>query len=677
MTDGPISNFEVTDCDLMGRRGILKVNGRKVETPELMPVVNPNKMGRADSIEPKELMDRFRFKMIITNSYIIRRSEDLRDRIVSEGLHRSLSFDGVIMTDSGTFQSYMYGGGKDEVEVGPLEIIEFQNSIGSDIGTILDRFTVPDSDHDDAENDLTITMERARDSLKASKNMEVAVPVQGGRHLDLRQTSGRLVKEAGVSYAPIGGVVPIMESYDYPLLVDVIASAKKGLGPAIPSHLFGAGHPMILPLAVAMGCDLFDSASYIKFATDGRYMTRTRTHHLRELETFPCSCPVCSKYGPPDLLSMPADERTGNLARHNLSVLRNVLDDIRNSISEGTLWEMVERSAMSNPQMYAAVRRMRDHTSLIEEQAPRSTRRFMCSSSLSLARPEFQRHEEKIGVMMRGDGKPLILDDWKRNYSRMVSDLMGNPPVGMDPYVNSPIGPFPYELNDMYPLGQAIFPPVEGLDEGLREHMEKMWERMDLGDGIVWHGREIPEDLPRRIGVVEGNRRRIIQLIRYQFSNDLGIDPVVALFGAVDDPGDRMDLVVSRKTGKVRNIRVVEDGERKHLLSLRAEDGQFSIKIEGARRLHSSIVFPWLRVVVDNETGEYNAKGLNVFNKFIKDADRSIRPGDDVLVVNEDDDLLAVGKAQAGWQFLIDSRSGIGVKVREGVNTSGNGKDNS
>ena len=43
------------------------------------------------------------------------------------------------MTDSGTFQSYVYG----DIEVEPEEIIEFQKSIGVDIATMLDVFGKP------------------------------------------------------------------------------------------------------------------------------------------------------------------------------------------------------------------------------------------------------------------------------------------------------------------------------------------------------------------------------------------------------------------------------------------------------------------------------------------------------------------------------------------------------
>jgi len=77
-----------------------------------------------------------------------------------------------------------------------------------------------------------------------------------------------------------------------------VRAAKRGLDPDAPVHLFGAGHPMMLALAVAAGCDLFDSAAYALMARDGRYLTVSGTEHLEDMEYFPCSCPVCASTRP-------------------------------------------------------------------------------------------------------------------------------------------------------------------------------------------------------------------------------------------------------------------------------------------------------------------------------------------------------------------------------------------
>ena len=59
----------------------------------------------------------------------------------------------------------------------------------------------------------------------------------------------------------------------------------------------------------------------------------------------------------------------------------------------------------------------------------------------------------------------------------------------------------------------------------------------------------------------------------------------------------------------------------------------------------------------------FNRKGYNVFFKFILDRDPEIIAGNEVLVVDKDDDLLACGKSvSSGWE-MRNYRKGIAVKV--------------
>ncbi|MGA1847836.1 MAG: tRNA guanosine(15) transglycosylase TgtA [Thermoplasmatota archaeon] len=662
--------FEVRETDLAGRSGTYTVNGRKVETPELMPVVNPNKAAAGATIPPRELKEVFGFDIIITNSYIIRKSPDLVERCTREGVHGFLDYDGIIMTDSGTFQSYIYGGkGGKEVKVDPLEIISFQREIGSDIGTILDKFTVPERDHDGARRDLETTLQRAKDSLDLGLEMEIAVPVQGGSHLDLRKLSGRAVRDLGVGYAPIGGVVPIMESYDYGLLVDVIANSKEGLGPAVPVHLFGAGHPMILPLAAALGCDLFDSASYAKFAADDRYMTRHRTYHLKEMQELPCSCPVCSLRDPKTLLEMPKPERADLLSRHNLWVIRSVLNEVRNSIKEGTLWEFVERSASYNPSLYSAVRRLKEHGELLERSSPRSTRRFTCNTGLSLARPEFQRYRNVLetGIDLPGEKAPVMLTDWNRAHSIPVLEVMWN---GLDPgrtsLVKTPLGPVPYDMIDMYPLSQSLFPDPGCLDPELVEWMEEnmgLLELLKRDDLILWDGRGQAPIEPSRGRGNDLLVRKVSSILRAQLGRVGGkwADELM-----VPDT-ELLEIKCSRRTGKIRNVLERDGGTELHLLSMRAEDGLFNLRWEAARRLHAGSAGIVHRVRVEEGTGEFNAKGYNVFCRFVLEADPRIRAGDDVLIVGPEDELHAVGRAAVSSEMMVQGKNGIAVKVRDGA----------
>jgi 7-cyano-7-deazaguanine tRNA-ribosyltransferase len=76
---------------------------------------------------------------------------------------------------------------------------------------------------------------------------------------------------------------------------------------------------------------------------------------------------------------------------------------------------------------------------------------------------------------------------------------------------------------------------------------------------------------------------------------------------------------------------------------------------------------PALRVFVETETAEFNRAGKNVFAKFVVDADPDLRPMDEVLVVDREDRLAAVGQALLNPEEMVDFDRGLAVKVREGL----------
>ncbi|MGD2072198.1 MAG: tRNA guanosine(15) transglycosylase TgtA, partial [Candidatus Thorarchaeota archaeon] len=265
-----MDHFEIKTKDMLGRIGKLRTNHGTVITPLLMPVIHP---GKAE-IKPKELLD-FGFQMIITNSYIISSKEKFRSIAVEKGVHNLLDFQGPIMTDSGTFQMYTHGLADDEID--PLAIVRFQQEIGSDIGTILDVFSDPNVKKSRVESDVDTSLERAKLSLPEKKGMLLAGTVQGGTYIDLREKSAKALSQMEFEVHPVGGTVPLMEQYRYADVVRVVLSAKRYLPPNRPVHLFGCGHPTFFAQAALLGCDLFDSASYAKFAAANRMMLPSGT----------------------------------------------------------------------------------------------------------------------------------------------------------------------------------------------------------------------------------------------------------------------------------------------------------------------------------------------------------------------------------------------------------------
>ena len=129
--------FESLSSDIAGRSGKLTVGKKTVKTPALLPVINPH----LQLVTPKELQA-MGVEALITNAYIFSQSKQFRERALSEGLHRVLDFDGVIMTDSGSFQLSVYG----QVSITNTETLSFQRDIRSDIWVPLDIPTSPASD---------------------------------------------------------------------------------------------------------------------------------------------------------------------------------------------------------------------------------------------------------------------------------------------------------------------------------------------------------------------------------------------------------------------------------------------------------------------------------------------------------------------------------------------------
>ena len=147
-------------------------------------------------------------------------------------------------------------------------------------------------------------------------------------------------------------------------------------------------------------------------------------------------------------------------------------------------------------------------------------------------------------------------------------------------------------------------------------------------------------------------RRRLLTLADYQFGRGAGR----ALFGDGE--------VTVRRTSTGRPQQVLADGAR--LVSY-GTDGRFTLGIAGGRRLHAALDPPAYRVVVGDESEPFLRDGANAFAKFVRDVDPAVRPGDEVLVVHERGDLLAVGRAELPGGAMREFGTGMAVKIREGI----------
>ncbi|MFC7072489.1 tRNA guanosine(15) transglycosylase TgtA [Halovenus rubra] len=427
-------NFEVRKYDGAGRLGKLTVprSGVTVETPALLPVVNPH----VQTISPAQLESEFGAEILITNSYIIYGSDQLREPAVEEGLHEMLDFSGAIMTDSGSFQLAEYG----DIDVTTEEILQFQHTIGSDIGTPVDIPTPPDVPREQAKSEWETTRDRLSTAESVDTDeMLVTAPVQGSTYPELRERAAREAAETSLDLFPLGAVVPLMNEYRYDDLVEVVAASKRGLPESTPVHLFGAGHPMMFALAAALGCDLFDSAAYALYARDDRYLTVRGTRHLEDLEYFPCECAVCSAHTPTEVEQMDEDDRHRLLAEHNLAVSFGEIRRVKQAIQAGTLFELVETRVRGHPTLVDGYRTLLDYAEQLGTTDPITKDSFFYLSADSARRPEVNRYHDRLE---RLDVPEHLLITTGQHSDRYDESWRLVPPFG----------PVPRSLSDVYPL---------------------------------------------------------------------------------------------------------------------------------------------------------------------------------------------------------------------------------
>jgi len=86
-------SFEVTSKDLLGRIGTIDTKSGKIETPHLLPVVNP----LTQPISPEDILKIFRCNAIITNAYLVKKN--LANEALANGIHRVLDYDSIVVTE--------------------------------------------------------------------------------------------------------------------------------------------------------------------------------------------------------------------------------------------------------------------------------------------------------------------------------------------------------------------------------------------------------------------------------------------------------------------------------------------------------------------------------------------------------------------------------------------------
>ncbi|MDM8522328.1 tRNA-guanine transglycosylase [Desulfococcaceae bacterium HSG8] len=311
-------------------RSIITNEGITYSLPVFLPVFEYGNR----FVTTRALKDEFNFTALMTNAYFLYKKRELKNSVIPQGIKSFLDFEGLVVTDSGAFQQFS----------GPLylsnkKIIRFQQDIGVDIISPLDIITTPGDNRTTAGKKLDATLKRIREGMKLADRATLIGVQQGGRFSDLRGHALEMLMEIGVKYIALGSLVPFFnKNHDIEFIGKVIKQAREIIAPDIPIHLYGGGDPLELPFYIFMGCDIFDSSSFIHYARGGWYMTPYGAFDVRsgrpESLPYACECTYCKS---DDIWS---DSRI--LALHNLGVIRDTMQEARVRLEEDTLADYLD-----------------------------------------------------------------------------------------------------------------------------------------------------------------------------------------------------------------------------------------------------------------------------------------------------------------------------------------------
>jgi uncharacterized protein with predicted RNA binding PUA domain len=115
---------------------------------------------------------------------------------------------------------------------------------------------------------------------------------------------------------------------------------------------------------------------------------------------------------------------------------------------------------------------------------------------------------------------------------------------------------------------------------------------------------------------------------------------------------------------KTRRLRYLYSAKER-IATVRAGDNLLTLSMLGARRLHALLESPHLRVTASEDAAPFVAKGGNLFARHVLSVDPEIRAGEEVLVVDAQDRLLATGTAVLAPEEMLQIKRGIAVAARK------------
>ncbi len=388
-------DFQIKAKDGKARTGILKLKHGLVHTPELIPVATKATV-KALSNDDLYKLDA---QILICNTYHLMLQPGADTIYEMGGLNKFMNWNKPIVTDSGGFQAFSLGLGKEHAvgkiyfpdegnanakkkgksiakvsskginfrsiydnsrqSLTPEKSIKIQEKLGADMILVLDECTSPLSSKKYTADSLKRTHKWAKKCIDTHKTDQALVGiVQGGHWKDLRKKSAKYIDSLGFDSYAIGGSLGKSKKDMHNVLEWVISNLSQDK----PRHLLGIGVVEDIFESVERGVDLFDCVSPTRLARSGlahirppignkknkyRYKLTSIKYRSDDNPIDPnCKCDVCKKYTRAYIHHLLKTEELlgfNLISFHNVYFMLELMKEIRKSIEKGFFNELREK----------------------------------------------------------------------------------------------------------------------------------------------------------------------------------------------------------------------------------------------------------------------------------------------------------------------------------------------
>lgn len=363
------------------RIGILKTPHGEIETPSFVGVATQAVVKTLTSKEVEETKS----QILISNTFHLHLKPGEEFLKKAGGIHKFMNWNRPLMTDSGGFQVFSLGFGRDhgvgkilkeksdlkvttknkpknvkiteegvffrspkdgqKLFIGPKESIKIQEAIGADIMFAFDECTSPVADYYYTKRSLEKTHRWAQICLDSkTTNQALYGIVQGGKFEDLRTESAKYIGSLPFDGFGIGGEF----GDEKKTMNDMLTLTLSHLPYEKPVHLLGIGHLEDIPEIMKSGVDTFDCIVPTHYARHGVAFTSEGRMDMRKSKYLSdplpldkkCPCLTCTTYKRNYITHLfKADEITALrlLTFHNLYYFNSFVESLRLDIKNGKL----------------------------------------------------------------------------------------------------------------------------------------------------------------------------------------------------------------------------------------------------------------------------------------------------------------------------------------------------